>query len=477
MLLVFFDNLIMALKVLLRAPQYQAHRSLICMSSLCSIYKTTQFLNARSLLLRCRQVKAYWLHSKHRITNKAAIQSLDSILTGKSFSNYQQPRHAVQAAIDLFHEIEDVKTHSTVNVLMKVFVHFNEPQRVFPLWKEVVSTPNISYPLLVRCCVHCNPPHFSMDKCIESLSRMQAMNYKVSKHDRAAHSKTVSKLITHRCTEYKQLQSVQTVTWYNSDIFNKNALIGAYGKVKHRHGLDSAVATFHSIPPDQRTTVTLNAMMTVYVNHSLFSEGIALYEAHHNAMDEISHKLALRACIGMHDLTKGRVIADAVRHRDHPPLQSSLIAFYGHCGDIEAAENVFHSVSEHKRTVVHIGAMMKALIDTKRYQRALALYAEHGAMTNDVTHLLALKACRALNDYQRGVAVHRTVEQRLKRTRGLRPSVELTNTLSLVLYDSINPLTHPLSLLLVPQSIFMDISRSLPLSDSSLDPLHSIHPQ
>ena len=165
-------------------------------------------------------------------------------------------------------------------------------------------------------------------------------------------------------------------------------------------------------------------MMTVYINDNKFKEGLAIYEQYSSLTDNVSHKLALRACINLNDESKGYKIADKVHMNEDKQLKISLIEFYGHFRDLERAMNVFQSLKAGDMDVPHIGVMMKAFITNRKFQQAMDLYDGHQTLQNDVTDLFAIAACKKLGDYQRGIEIHNKIK-----TRKYPITMELQNAL------------------------------------------------
>jgi len=98
-------------------------------------------------------------------------------------------------------------------------------------------------------------------------------------------------------------------------------------------------------------------------------------------------------------------------------LLNTLVDFYGHCGDIDSARQLFEyahirdNVSE-----VTIACWMSALINCGMHNEALAVYddIEHMNVSCDrVCHMLAIKAVSFLRDKEKGCAIHRAVQHQL----------------------------------------------------------------
>eukprot|EP01083_Nonionella_stella_P092963 260361_1 len=184
-----------------------------------------------------------------------------------------------------------------------------------------------------------------------------------------------------------------------------SALIDLYGAC---HDVDAAEAIYRCIPSDERDIVSMCSMMTCYLKNNANDECLRIYAAQSNdrSKNNVSHLLALKAC------TKGNKYEVATqiihKHIDYRTtkhsieLLTTMIDLYGECGDIERAKDVFLSVATSERSVVCNGAMMKALIKAGMNDEALAVYKQARQSHNNTTHLLALKACINLGDFEYG---------------------------------------------------------------------------
>merc|ERR1712228_1032938 len=65
---------------------------------------------------------------------------------------------------------------------------------------------------------------------------------------------------------------------------------------------------------------------------------------------------------------------------------------------------------------------MNALNKNKKFRQSLLLYEKYAKLNDDVTHLLALRATQNLNDYDKGLEIHKSVKSK-------SPCIELQNAL------------------------------------------------
>ena len=356
-------------------------------------------------------------------SNITAIKLLDGLRTGKKYSNHQQSELVVNEAIKAYHHITDSTNYGTMSALMKLLLHFKQPHKVYSIWDDIINTDRLSFPLLMKCCISTNAKDFSMDKCIEILFKMRVIDYELRQHEILDFSRSVCQLVT-RCKTYDELKSVQDLIEPYYDIYNQTALIVTYGKIKHPERIQNARNIFNEIKKEKMNTIGINAMMTLYVNHDYFKEGLEIYEEYVSLRDNVSHKLALRACINLNDESKGFEIANRVNKNTDPQLKASLIDFYGLFNDLHSAMTVFNSIPDETMDVSHIGAIMKAFVYNNRFQPALDIYDANESLQNDITDLLAITACRRLSNWMRGKLIHDKIK-----TRGYPMTIELQNAL------------------------------------------------
>ena len=111
----------------------------------------------------------------------------------------------------------------------------------------------------------------------------------------------------------------------------------------------------------------------------------------------------------MHNLERGKSVLQQMtdENKKSVQIQNSLIDFFGDCGQMDDALNVFNRMSATDRDIVSIGALMKAFIHNEANSDALSLYEGiPQSERNGVVFSLALKACSKANDFERGKAIH-----------------------------------------------------------------------
>ena len=111
-------------------------------------------------------------------------------------------------------------------------------------------------------------------------------------------------------------------------------------------------------------------------------EALALFEAHSEVCDDVWRMFALRCCLQLGALDKGKAMVDAqigdmedaeVVRRCWVQLQSTLLCFYGQCGDLRATLSVFGGLRDMNQTTTN--CVLQALVRNGRDREALDFYA------------------------------------------------------------------------------------------------------
>lgn len=129
-----------------------------------------------------------------------------------------------------------------------------------------------------------------------------------------------------------------------------------------------------------KTLVSWNVMIAVYVNNSLAAEAVDLYldmEAHGIQPDSVSLASVLPACGDLSAILLGRRIHKYIGSRNLLPdllLENALLDMYAKCGCLEEARAVFDEMNF--RDVVSWTCMISAYGMSGRGQDAVALFSD-----------------------------------------------------------------------------------------------------
>eukprot|EP01083_Nonionella_stella_P081814 225598_1 len=101
-----------------------------------------------------------------------------------------------------------------------------------------------------------------------------------------------------------------------------------------------------------------------------------------------------------------RLIHEKFIENDNKYIKSALITAYGQCNSMKNAAHVFNSTSDSDKDIYMVSAMMKAFINNNNYANALDFYHSIQHIQNDdVTNMLALKACIHIRDMKSGHSI------------------------------------------------------------------------
>eukprot|EP01083_Nonionella_stella_P059785 156492_1 len=189
-----------------------------------------------------------------------------------------------------------------------------------------------------------------------------------------------------------------------NDVELHTAFIEFYGAF---NDIWSATDIFNSITQSKRTIECNNAMLTAYIGCGYDQDAITLYDTiRYTKRNEVTHCLALSACIHTNNYKKGKRIHGNIpsdKLRDHDALNALLIEFYASSGEIQAAKHIFESIKHPNKESRR--AMMKAYCKYKCYDAALNVYNQiKTLLTNDdILHTFALQCCIETREYDKGV--------------------------------------------------------------------------
>eukprot|EP01083_Nonionella_stella_P092961 260356_1 len=325
------------------------------------------------------------------LSNSEATQLLKKLYA--SNQNAQSPSNIAQNAFKIYNNVYERKDKYVINTLLKVLFQHKQSHQISKIWKDIQQTTNISYILLLKSCVQSKPIH--MDRCMQVLkwTRQSMHNHPLQPYEIADFSINVSKLI--KLSHKSPHNLKQIYSWFGDtdDIFIKTAFIDSFGKIRQ---IPIAENVFQSIKEHNKNIITINAMMTAYLKNAQYHNVIQLHEQYrcNELIDDTSVLLAIKACTNTKDYTKGMdIIRDHNVNTASIELRNTLIEFYGSCGDIKRAFDTFDHISDDTRDVFALSNIMKACIANDMNLKALELYDTYHALNDNVSHLLALKAC------------------------------------------------------------------------------------
>ena len=288
---------------------------------------------------------------------------------------------------DLYNEYKQMSNnkytdhHSMINLVIKSSITFDNTHKIFQtfLWDDIEKIlykekqNNLSYPLLIKCCINAN----KFDKGKELIS-----NLRLSTMD---------------------------------DPYIKTTLIDFYG---HFGEIINAKIIFDSITENRKDAVCIGSMMKVFIDNDYIDNALQLYDKYDNITNEVCDLLAIKACIKIHDLEKGKQIHEMIEKNNKYQsisLKATLIDFYGIFGDIDTAIKIFDSIDKNNIDIWCIGAMMESFYINKYYQQCfqlfenIKLYKQNGnkpIRPNLACYSIIFKNCTQTTSYYIGHKIH-----------------------------------------------------------------------
>ena len=360
----------------------------------CYFCVTTAYHNNHDARTLLREISKEYNGNDNRSSN--------SILIKNAFRIYNQQKPQERNA-------------HIINDMLKLCDKFKYLSKASLLWNDIhaLSTSHIYdsdgiilYSLLLKCNVNTN--QINVDRCIQILQWMKDNDFKLRNSDMSQYFMDIRKLISKCDQDINKLQTIHSLINHDN-VYVKTALINQYGKYKN--GLQDALKVFHSFTKDNINSVSVNSMMTVYLDHNQSGNALRLYNTHKHIHDDRSHVLAIKACTNTKNIKLGIQIHNRLKRNQDIYLKTVLINFYGTNGMIKDGINVFNSITD--KNVVSINAMMKAYIDNYDYKNAMDIYDQYSLLINDRSHVLALKACSKVNDIKRGNQISGKLKSKL----------------------------------------------------------------
>lgn len=178
----------------------------------------------------------------------------------------------------------------------------------------------------------------------------------------------------------------------------KGALIEFYG-----HFLDVAMmqTIFNSISAADKNSVCVGAMMKGYAQNEMHHEALRVYDAHAALHNNVTHVLALTACLNSDDRESGAQIIGNIK-TPNLQLRNVMIDFYGHFGDIANAEKIFRDMDEDQKDVVSVNSIMQSYFHCNRFSDCLRVFESEKMSLDAISYSIALKACTESASYHLG---------------------------------------------------------------------------
>eukprot|EP01083_Nonionella_stella_P028886 79610_1 len=278
------------------------------------------------------------------------LKETDDIVIKTQLIAFYDAHHAIEDAKDMFHSITPHQKDAVcIGAMMKCLINQQLYSDALGLYDEhVLHHDDVMHLLALKGCSRCNR----------------------NKGNR------LSEMILSR----EDAPRSQDIGLYNQ-------IIDFYGTFDR----DRALQIFDWIPHDMKDAATITTLMKMYIHYALNDEALVLYDDYISRQNDISHIMAIKACIATDKFAKGHHILSRCAHNGHSiELTNTIIDFYGRSGKISSAEDIYHSMDQSAKDVVSVSCMMNAFIDNELYDKALGLYDPFS--NEEALHALAIKA-------------------------------------------------------------------------------------
>ncbi|MCO5564846.1 hypothetical protein L7F22_018514 [Adiantum nelumboides] len=213
---------------------------------------------------------------------------------------------------------------------------------------------------------------------------------------------------------------------YDNDITVSNSMLSLYSKCGC---LNEACEVFDKLI--MRDVVSWNVLIAAYIEHSDFQEPLDCFEqmqVEKVVLDAATLSYALKACANLEEVEQGQEIhirSVELGLAENLSVANSLIGFYGRCGLLSEARNVFDKLK--LPDVVSWTALIAGYAEHSLGKEALSLFKSMencGFAPNGVTYSCVLKACGSVGFHVDGREFHTEVVR-----KGLDLEADVANTL------------------------------------------------
>jgi pentatricopeptide repeat protein len=127
--------------------------------------------------------------------------------------------------------------------------------------------------------------------------------------------------------------------------------------------------------------------------------------------DEITFMSVLSACADLKLLTKGKEIHNQIKGEIGNNLGTALVNMYGKCGDLNAAETIFHHIKI--KPISTYNALISSFQQNSQPQKSLELFEEmkqNNITPDEITFVSVLSACADLKLLSKGKEIHNQIK-------------------------------------------------------------------
>ncbi|XP_047975506.1 pentatricopeptide repeat-containing protein At2g45350, chloroplastic [Salvia hispanica] len=289
------------------------------------------------------------------------------------------------------------------NAIIKSYSHGDEPESAFQLFVL----------MLVRDIL---PDEYSFSLVLKSCSRLSLLSRGIQIHGLMLKLGFGSDLFLHNCliSMYVKCGIVQlgrqVFDRMLKDSFSYNLMIDGYVK---RGMVSSARELFDAMPPEMKTLVSWNTMISGYLKRENGFESAKELFDKMPQRDLVSWNLLIDCSAKSGKMEIASDLFDRMPKRDVVSW-ASMIDGYAKLGDVDAARGYFDAMP--RRDVVSCNAMMAGYVSNGCYDEALKLFGDMLGRASDlapdsVTLLAALSAATQLGCIDQGMAIQGYMEE------------------------------------------------------------------
>eukprot|EP01083_Nonionella_stella_P236131 829607_1 len=313
----------------------------------------------------CKQTQNY------EKVSQIARNNCDHILIKNALIDFYGTLRDIDSALNVFHSVAiNRRDIVSINSMMKAYICSDQHTAALDLYDACADTHQldvISHVLCIKACIAMSK--YDTAQCI---------------HD----------------SVYCEDKDVMRNPNYKSivvDMYNKSG------------ALDKALDAFDDAY-ECNNIIVFNAMMNALIDHNECDAALRVFDDITINKNDTCLMLAIKCCLRTGNASKGNEIINGIGvidalniHEFDIELINTVIAFHGECADITQSQQLFAVCLRHETIdVCTVAAMMNCFIQNEMYADALNIYFQYSDLSNDISHLLAIKACTKLNDYGKG---------------------------------------------------------------------------
>ena len=367
------------------------------------------------------------------------LRDCSNIKLGVEFSNclihFYGHFGRVRNALNVFESIKH-KDIVTINSMMKMFVDNGLHSDAVALYHNTGKsmTNDVTHVLMLKACS--NPNGYDegiriiKDEQLKSVRNIRLQNTLIhfyGTHSRMHEAIDVFNRIHERDKNIQSINALMTAYFdnrlYQEAVQILRDLIDKYdfkpNTVTHIIGIKSysnigdiasAKQLFDEIK--SKTSESVNCMMQAYIEHNMGKDALSVYTKYDKLHSQVSHLLAIKTCTSMSDVERGKQIISTINTNSFCDinLQNVMIDFYGNCGDVTEAWNVYNSMKEKDRNIGTVNSMMTVYLENKCYAECIDLFnnafARSRLQPNVISYAVALKACTKGTIFHFGQNIH-----------------------------------------------------------------------